>query len=193
MGLILDACAIIAGERKGRSAAEVLSGILEIVGPEPVALSVVSVIELEHGVWRAKDDAQAAVRQKFMDDLFQAVPVYPLTFEIARRAARIDGESKRQGIVIPFQDLVIGVTALAFNYAVATLNVRHFEMIPGLVVKALGSGDFFPVESQFSVGSFQYGRRSTDLPSPSGTLASIPWIAPRPSTKFLPRRDPTRP
>ena len=56
---------------------------------------------------------------------------------IARRAARIDGESRRRGVVIPFQDLVIGVTALEFDYAVATANVRHFQMIPGLVVKQL--------------------------------------------------------
>jgi predicted nucleic acid-binding protein len=40
------------------------------------------------------------------------IPTYPLTFEIARRAARIDGESKRGGVVIPFQDLIIGATAL---------------------------------------------------------------------------------
>jgi predicted nucleic acid-binding protein len=61
----------------------------------------------------------------------------PLTFEIARRAARVDGEAKRQGAVIPFQDLVIGVTALEFDYAVATHNVRHFQMIPNLTVKGL--------------------------------------------------------
>jgi len=48
-----------------------------------------------------------------------AVPVYPLTFEIARLAARIGGEAQRKGAAIPFQDLVIGVTALQFNYAVA--------------------------------------------------------------------------
>lgn len=66
-----------------------------------------------------------------------AVPVYPLTFEIARRVARIDGESKQKGIAIPFQDLVIRVTALEFGFAVATINVRHFKMIPGLVVKLL--------------------------------------------------------
>lgn len=47
-----------------------------------------------------------------MSDLFQAVPVYPLTFEIARLAARIGGEAQRKGAAIPFQDLVIGVTAL---------------------------------------------------------------------------------
>ena len=56
---------------------------------------------------------------------------------IARPAARIDGEAKRDGAVIPFQDLIIGVTALEFDYAVVTRNVRHFEMIPNLVVKTL--------------------------------------------------------
>ena len=91
-------------------------------------------IELEHGVWRAKDAAQAERRQKFCDDLFAAVPAYPLTFEIARRAARISGEARCKGIAIPFQDLVIGVTALEFDYAVATLNAGHFRLIPGLTV-----------------------------------------------------------
>jgi predicted nucleic acid-binding protein len=60
MGLILDSSAIIAGERKGQSAADVLSGILAVTGPEPAALSVISVIELEHGIWRAKTAAQAS-------------------------------------------------------------------------------------------------------------------------------------
>jgi predicted nucleic acid-binding protein len=137
MGLILDSSAVIFGERKGRSAAGLLADIRAITGPDVIALTTVSVIELEHGVWRAKDAAQAAYRQQFLDDLFDAVPIHPLTFEIARRAARIDGESKRNGIAIPFQDLIIGVTALQFDYAVATKNVRHFRMIPGLTVVPL--------------------------------------------------------
>lgn len=111
-----------------------MHAIRAVVRSQPVALSTVSVIELEHGVWRAKDAAQAERRQKFFDDLFAAVPAYPLTFEIARRAARIDGESRRKGVSIPFQDLVIGVTALEFDYAVATRNVGHFHLIPGLTV-----------------------------------------------------------
>ena len=94
-------------------------------------------IELEHGIWRARDAAQADRRQKFFNDLFASVPIYPLTLDIARRAARIDGESRRKGAVIPFQDLVIGVTALEFDYAVATANVRHFRLIPNLVVRQI--------------------------------------------------------
>ncbi len=137
MGLILDSSVIIARERKNVSVADLLTDIRASVGAEPIALSTVSVIELEHGVWRAKDEAQAERRRMFLEDLFAAVPCHPLTFEIARRAARIDGEARRQGTVIPFQDLVIGVTALAFDYAVVTHNIRHFQMIPGLVVKQL--------------------------------------------------------
>ena len=121
----------------GQSATELLASIRASLGPEAIALATVSVIELEHGIWRAKDAAQAANRKAFFDDLFAAVPTYPLTFGIARHAARIDGESRRRGLVIPFQDLVIGVTALEFDYAVATANVRHFQMIPGLEVKPL--------------------------------------------------------
>jgi predicted nucleic acid-binding protein len=137
MGLILDSSAVIAGERKGQTAAGLLAHIEAILGQEAIALTTVSVIELEHGIWRAKDAEQADRRRKFFEDLFAAVPIYPLTFDIARRAARIDGESKRKSIVIPFQDLVIGVTALEFGYAVATANVRHFQMIPNLVVRPL--------------------------------------------------------
>jgi predicted nucleic acid-binding protein len=137
MGLILDSGVIIAGERGGLSAADLLASLRARIGPEPIALSTVSVIELEHGIWRAKDPAQAARRQQFFDDLFAAVPTYPLTFDIARRAARIDAEAKQKGITIPFQDLVIGVTALQFGYEVATTNVRHFQLIPNLVVRQL--------------------------------------------------------
>jgi predicted nucleic acid-binding protein len=137
MGVILDSSAVIAGERKGQTAADLLAGLRLVLGPEPLALSTVCVVELEHGVWRAKDAAQANRRRQFFDDLFAAVPSYPLTFDIARRAARIDAEAKRNGVTIPFQDLVIGATALEFGYAVATLNVRHFGLIPNLTVKPL--------------------------------------------------------
>jgi hypothetical protein len=70
MGLTLDSSTMIAGERKGQSTADMLSGIRAVAGPELAALSVISVIELEHGIWRAKT-------AELMDDLFEAIPVYP--------------------------------------------------------------------------------------------------------------------
>jgi len=39
--------------------------------------------------------------------------------------------------VIATADLLIGVTALHYGYAVGTRNVRHFKMIPGLQVITL--------------------------------------------------------
>jgi tRNA(fMet)-specific endonuclease VapC len=137
MGVILDSSAVIAGERKGSTAAELLATLRATIGPGPIAISAVSVIELEHGIWRARDNAVFERRKQFFDDLFNVVPAYPVTFEIARLAARIDAETKAKGAAIQFQDLVIGVTALEFGYAVATLNVRHFAMIPQLKVLAL--------------------------------------------------------
>jgi hypothetical protein len=54
--------------------------------------------------------------------------------EIAELAGRIEGEQAAAGVSIAFEDLLIGVTALYLGYAVATLNVRHFQNIPGLQV-----------------------------------------------------------
>jgi tRNA(fMet)-specific endonuclease VapC len=54
--------------------------------------------------------------------------------EIAELAGRIEGEQAALGVRIPFEDLVIGATALHLGYGVATSNVRHFQKIPGLSV-----------------------------------------------------------
>ena len=59
-------------------------------------MSVISVIELEHGIWRAKDPDVAIRRAQFLAELFSVVPEYPLTSAIARRAVRIDAEAKNE-------------------------------------------------------------------------------------------------
>ena len=97
MGLILDSSIIIARERKGVTVVDLLADIRARLGIEPVAFSTVSVIELEHGIWRAKDAGQAERRRRFFSDLFAAVPSYPLTIEIARRAAQVGGEATQRG------------------------------------------------------------------------------------------------
>jgi hypothetical protein len=53
---------------------------------------------------------------------------------MAQLAAKIDAEARRAGCTIPFSDLLIGVTALHFGYAIGTRNLRHFRMVPNLVV-----------------------------------------------------------
>jgi len=43
----------------------------------------------------------------------------------------------RKGIQIGAHDLIIGSTALAFGFSVATYKLRHFERIEGLKIEAL--------------------------------------------------------
>ena len=53
MGLILDSSVLIATERKARPVGELLAAIRVSTGLTELLLSVVSLIELEHGLWRA--------------------------------------------------------------------------------------------------------------------------------------------
>lgn len=137
MGLILDSSVIVAAERGTQSVSELLDSIRTRIGVTEILLSAISVIELEHGVWRARTSDQAQQRRAYLDAVFAAIPVEPFTRELAQLAGRLDAESRRQGVVIPFADLQVGVTALHYGYSLATLNERHFRLIPGLVVTRL--------------------------------------------------------
>jgi len=132
VGLILDSSVLIAAERKGRNARQALAEIALHAAGEDVAISVITLIELAHGVARANSSRRKATRTQFLNEFMSAVPVHPVTVQIALRAGVIDGENPAQGIHLPFSDLLIGVTALELGYRVATANVRHFQMVPGL-------------------------------------------------------------
>ena len=134
MGLILDSSVLIAAERKGSNARQVLSEIAGRAAGEDVALSVVTLIELAHGAARADTAERKTMRRQFLQELTTALPVHPVTVPIALRAGQIDGESTAKGVRIALSDLLIGVTALELGYRVATANVRHFEMVPGLEI-----------------------------------------------------------
>ncbi len=90
-----------------------------------------------HGAYRSRSDADQRRRLGFIERLASNIPVHPLTIEIARIIGRVEGEQAALGIAIAFQDLAIGVTALSLGFEVATLNVRHFNLIPGLKIAAL--------------------------------------------------------
>ena len=134
MGVILDSSVRVAGEKRRDSVWEILERVEAVCGKTAAALSAVTAVELTHGIYRAKTDADRKRRETFVEELFQAVAVQPLTLEVARLAGRIHGEQMGQGISIDFPDLLIGATALHLGYDVVTLNVRHFQMIPNLSV-----------------------------------------------------------
>ena len=135
--MILDSSVLISAERAARPVSELLEALRAFAGVTDILLSAVSVIELEHGLWRANTPELAQRRRLYLDGIYAAVPVQAFTKEMGQLAAKIDVEARKQGVVIPFADLEIGVTALHFGHALATHDLRHFGMIPNLDVKRL--------------------------------------------------------
>ena|ERR1044071_3566726 len=134
MGVILDSSVLVAAERQGHNAREVLTAVSSHLGNTEIGLSAITLLELAHGAARANTPERKAKREQFIDELIQAVPVYSITAAIALRAGRIDGENQARGVHLPLSNLLIGVTALESGYGVATLNVRHFRLVPGLSI-----------------------------------------------------------
>jgi predicted nucleic acid-binding protein len=137
LGLILDSSVIIEAERKGQTVEQLLEQVKRSVGEVEIAICSVTVAELVHGVYRANTGESRQRRRAFIDEVKRHVPVHPVTGETGEIIGRISGEQAARGIKIPFDDLAVGASALEQGYAVATANVRHFQMIPGLVVKQL--------------------------------------------------------
>ena len=127
MGLILDTSVIVKAERRGHSVAEILAQIREKYGENEIGVSVVTIAELTHGIQRSKREAQRQRSQAFVDDVLATFTVYPVTVEIAQRVGVISGLAAEQRITLPFEDLLIGATALHLGFELSTHNARHFE------------------------------------------------------------------
>lgn len=137
MGLILDSSVIIARERQGYSVLQILEQMKTAYGDIDLGLSVVTIAELVHGAYRTKTDSAKQRRLAFIERLCLDILVYPITLKIARLIGRIEGEQASKGIALAFEDLAIGATALEMGFDVATLNLRHFRLIPGLNIVSL--------------------------------------------------------
>jgi predicted nucleic acid-binding protein len=136
-GLIIDSSHIVAAERRGQTVLQILEHVRASRGDVEIGLSVITIAELVHGAYRAKTPARQERRLAFIDRLASDVPVYPVSLDVARLAGRIEGQQEEKGIQLPFDDLLIGATALHLGYAVATLNLRDFQRVPGLSVVQL--------------------------------------------------------
>jgi tRNA(fMet)-specific endonuclease VapC len=134
VGVILDSSVVITGERRGNTVWQILEYVKTSCGEIEVGLSVVTVVELTHGIERADTDVRRQRRQAFVDELIRDVPVHPVTIDMARIAGHIEGEQEARGVSIAFEDLLIAATALQLGFGVATGNVRHFRVVPGPLV-----------------------------------------------------------
>ncbi|HEY0794577.1 MAG TPA: PIN domain-containing protein [Acidisarcina sp.] len=134
MGLILDTSVLIAAERRRQSVLQILKQIQAEHLEVEIGISVVTVAEMTHGAFRARIASDRQRHLTFIDRLSSEIAVYPVGLDAAKLLGRIAGEQAARGIAISFEDLAIGCTALHLGFGVATLNVRHFRLIPDLSV-----------------------------------------------------------
>jgi tRNA(fMet)-specific endonuclease VapC len=137
VGVVLDSSVLIAAEREKLPVSQLLASLSADLSETEFLLSSISVMELEHGWHRAHTHEAAAKRRRYLDEVLAILPVEPFTREMGVLAAKIDANMKKAGLVIATADLLIGITALYYGYAIGTRNVRHFKMIPGLKVLSL--------------------------------------------------------
>lgn len=134
MGIVLDSSVVVAAERVGKNPRKMIEERAAAWDDTEATLSVITVIELAHGIERANSAARRITRELFLEELLNEITVEPITAPIALRAGRLDGALRARGVQIAQGDLLIGTTALDLGYAVLTHNVRHFRTIPGLTV-----------------------------------------------------------
>jgi tRNA(fMet)-specific endonuclease VapC len=131
VGILIDSSVFIAAERGRLALAERIRGHEH----EPLAISALTTSELLHGVHRATDPRQRSRRARFVDAILTRFPVVEFGLEAARAHARLWAELLEQGHMVGAHDLIIGATAVALDFQVATVNARDFTRIPGLQVQ----------------------------------------------------------
>ena len=130
MATLIDSSVLIAAER----------GQLNFDGistEEDVAISAVTASELLHGVHRARTPAQRHRRQAFVEGLMAQLPVIAFDLIVARVHASLWADLAKRGVAVGERDLMIGATAIAKGYGIATRDERSFPKIPGLKVSRL--------------------------------------------------------
>ncbi len=108
--------------------------LLQQLAPDGIAISIITYLEIYHGVLRAPDPAQAEAQiQAFLD----TAPLLPLTLAVARRCAGLRETLRTQGKQIQRRafDLVIAATALEHGLTLVTRNPNDFKDIPDLQLR----------------------------------------------------------
>jgi tRNA(fMet)-specific endonuclease VapC len=137
LGVVLDSSTVITAERKKLPVPQLIEAIQAAHGEIEVSLSPVTVAELVHGIYRAKSPEASQRRRAYVEELVDLVPIHPATRQTAFLVGQIQGQEAAKGNVLPFNDLMIAAAAIEQGYAILTENLRHFERIPGLVVRRM--------------------------------------------------------
>ncbi len=112
---------------QGRVAASLLQ-----TPPAEVAISTISLYELQVGVARSREPERT---QAQLEQLLAWLTVLPFDDSAACRAAEIRAELERKGMAIGTLDTLIAGVALSRGLVLVTHNLAEFQRIPDLLVE----------------------------------------------------------
>lgn len=129
----IDSSVLIAAERGQLN----FYDLAALYAEEDVAISAVTVSELLYGPHRERTATQHHRRQAFVEGLLAQLPMIAFDLTVARARASLWADLAKRGVAVGERDLMIGATAIAKDYSVATRDERSFSKIPGLKVLRL--------------------------------------------------------
>jgi tRNA(fMet)-specific endonuclease VapC len=133
VGTLIDSSILVAAERRTLDLDAAIAGYAE----DPVGIAAITASELLHGVHRAVTAAQRQRREAFVERLLAVLPIFPFDLVTARIHASLWASLAAKGASVGSHDLLIGATAIAVGYRVATRDRRSFGKIPGLELVVL--------------------------------------------------------
>jgi len=98
----------------------------------PKAISVISYGELYFGAKKSKNVEKNIAIAKRISETFEVIEIDKTIIELF---GEIKAKMQQTGNIISDFDLLIGVTALSFNYTLVTNNENHFNKIEGLRIE----------------------------------------------------------
>lgn len=116
----------IADYLKGYKAA---TSVLTALFSQGIGISIITFAEAYEGIYYGQNRAQY---EQVFRRLVKTIPVVNITRSVARHFARIRGDLRAKGLLIPDPDLYIAATALQHKLTLVTRNVKDYERIPEL-------------------------------------------------------------
>lgn len=101
-------------------------------------LSVITASELLHGVHRALQPQQRALRSAFVEGILERFPLLQVDMATARAHAQVWAELAKASTLIGPHDLWLAAICIAHGLTMVTANIREFERVPGLQVETWG-------------------------------------------------------
>lgn len=104
---------------------------IESVGIDNCFLSEITIVELTFGAYHSNNFSKHILEVKKIEKLFEVIPIYGHIEQFGKEKSRL----RKDGILIPDFDLLIGTCAVANSMAMITNNVKHLGRIQSITIE----------------------------------------------------------